>query len=98
MAQLFVREVSEDTVRRLKERAKAHGRSVEAEHRVILEAAVKPPLTTPEWLAGLQELSGLASSIRTSFAIARTIGREFATSGGSLRCRFLLDTTVMVDV
>jgi plasmid stability protein len=49
MAQLLVREVSEDVVRRLKERAKAHGRSVEAEHRLILEAAVRPPLSTSEW-------------------------------------------------
>ena len=36
MAQLLVRNVSEDLVQALKARAAAHGRSVEAEHRVIL--------------------------------------------------------------
>jgi plasmid stability protein len=55
MAQLLVRGVSEDTVRRLRERAKAHGRSVEAEHRLILEEAVKAPeMTTEEWAKRLQ--------------------------------------------
>lgn len=40
MAQLLVRNVSEDVVRALKARAVAHGRSVEAEHRVLLEQAL----------------------------------------------------------
>lgn len=37
MAQLLVRNVSEDVVQALKARAAAHGRSVEAEHRALLE-------------------------------------------------------------
>jgi plasmid stability protein len=49
MAQLLVREVSEDTIRKLKGLAKVRGRSVEAEHRLIREAVVRPPLTTAEW-------------------------------------------------
>ncbi len=50
MAQLLVRGLSDETVRLLRERAKAHGRSVEAEHRVILEEAVaKPAITGAEW-------------------------------------------------
>ena len=40
MAQLLVRNVDEETVARLKARAAAHGRSVEAEHREILRAAL----------------------------------------------------------
>ena len=40
MAQLLVRNVSEDVVQALKARAAAHGRSVEAEHRALLEAAI----------------------------------------------------------
>ena len=44
MAQLLVRNVSEDVIAALKRRAKANGRSVEAEHRVVLEAALKPSL------------------------------------------------------
>lgn len=37
MAQLLVRNLSADTVALLKRRAAEHGRSVEAEHRAILE-------------------------------------------------------------
>lgn len=37
MAQLLVRNVSEDVVLALKTRAAANGRSVEAEHRALLE-------------------------------------------------------------
>ncbi|MBV9552233.1 MAG: hypothetical protein JO032_05515 [Alphaproteobacteria bacterium] len=41
MAQLLVRGVSDDIVRTLKRRAAAHGRSAEAEHRAILETALR---------------------------------------------------------
>ena len=37
MAQLLVRGVPEDVVEALKRRAAEHGRSAEAEHRIILE-------------------------------------------------------------
>ena len=40
MGQLLVRNVDDDLIRRLKERAAAHGRSAEAEHRLILEQAL----------------------------------------------------------
>ena len=40
MAQLIVRNLADEIVRRLKRRAAAHGRSVEAEHREILREAV----------------------------------------------------------
>ncbi len=40
MAQLTVRNVSAQIVRTLKERAAAHGRSAEAEHREILREAL----------------------------------------------------------
>jgi plasmid stability protein len=39
MAQILVRELDESVVKRLKSRAKANGRSMESEIRVILEAA-----------------------------------------------------------
>jgi antitoxin FitA len=42
MAQLLVRKVDDDLVRRLKERAAMAGRSVEAEHRLLLEEALRP--------------------------------------------------------
>ena len=43
MADLLVRGVDEELVRALKERAGAHGRSAEAEHREILSAALTRP-------------------------------------------------------
>ena len=43
MANLLVRGVDEDVVRALKERAGAHGRSAEAEHREILASALVRP-------------------------------------------------------
>ena len=42
MAQLLVRDVPADVVDALKKRAAEHGRSAEAEHRLILEQALKP--------------------------------------------------------
>ena len=43
MAQLIVRNLDDDLVRRLKVRAAAHGRSAEEEHRQILRQALGPP-------------------------------------------------------
>jgi len=43
MTDLLVRGVDEEIVRALKERAVAHGRSAEAEHREILVAALVHP-------------------------------------------------------
>lgn len=40
MAQLLVRNLDEELVRRLKMRAARHGRSMEAEHREILQQAL----------------------------------------------------------
>jgi plasmid stability protein len=45
MATLLVRRLDDDLVGRLKARASTHGRSVEAEHRAILEAALRPKIT-----------------------------------------------------
>ena len=42
MPQLLVREVPQDVVEALKRRAAEHGRSAEAEHRIILEEALRP--------------------------------------------------------
>jgi plasmid stability protein len=48
MASLIVRRLDDDLVRRLKERARSHGRSAEAEHRAILETALRPQLSGRE--------------------------------------------------
>ncbi len=54
MATLLVRNLDADLVRRLKDRARAHGRSVEAEHRAILAEALAPTATTRDLIAALQ--------------------------------------------
>ncbi len=41
MPQLLVRDVPSDVIEALKRRAAEHGRSAEAEHRVILEEALR---------------------------------------------------------
>jgi len=45
MSQLTVRKLDPELVRRLKIRAAEHNRSAEAEHRAILEAALRPEAT-----------------------------------------------------
>jgi plasmid stability protein len=42
MPQLLVRDVPQDVVEALKRRAAEHGRSAEAEHRIILDEALRP--------------------------------------------------------
>ncbi len=42
MGQLLVRDLDDEVIRRLKARAARNGRSTEAEHRAILEAAMRP--------------------------------------------------------
>jgi plasmid stability protein len=46
MAQLLVRDLTPETLDRLKRRAREHGRSLQSEAKVILEAAA--PLTNEE--------------------------------------------------
>jgi len=48
MASLVVRQLDDDIVRRLKTRASANGCSAEAEHRAILEQALRPKMTGKE--------------------------------------------------
>jgi plasmid stability protein len=47
MASLHVRNVDDDLVKRLKQRAARHGRSAEAEHREILRQALAQETATP---------------------------------------------------
>lgn len=56
MAQLLVRNLSDETVVALKRRAAQHGRSVEAEHRIILEDALSAERRerVTEWLTGVR--------------------------------------------
>jgi antitoxin FitA len=57
MAQLIVRNVEDDLVRRLKERAVKHGRSAEEEHRQLLRAVLR----TEGLLSRLREMPDVGS-------------------------------------
>lgn len=57
MATLVVRRVDDAVVEALRQRAKAHGRSAEAEHRAILQEALAPKWTTEDLIAALQSCS-----------------------------------------
>ena len=59
MAQLIVRNIDEDVRDRLRERARAHNRSMEAEVREILRAAVA---------TGHRERTGIGTQISELFA------------------------------
>lgn len=48
MAQMTIRKLDDDLVRRLKIRAAEHGRSAEAEVRVILDAALAVPVPSDD--------------------------------------------------
>jgi plasmid stability protein len=48
VAALLVRKLEAELIERLRRRARAHGRSVEAEHREILRAALAPRLSGRE--------------------------------------------------
>ena len=56
MGQLIVRNVRTDIVTALKRRAARHGRSAEAEHRQILEAALRAELERDSFKALLESM------------------------------------------
>ena len=59
MGQLLVRNVSDDGIAALKRRAADNGRSVEAEHRAIIESLAEPPKPEAahhDWLAEADRL------------------------------------------
>lgn len=57
MGQLLVRNLSDEAVNALKARALRSGRSVEAEHRALLEDLVERPVT--DWLAEADRLRAM---------------------------------------
>ncbi|MDX2972060.1 hypothetical protein PWY87_24905 [Kribbella solani] len=58
MATLTLRNVPEETRRALKRRAARHNRSMEAEARAILDAAVAPRSFIEDWLDTAEDLRG----------------------------------------
>jgi len=71
MAQILVRGVAPETVARLKKRAQGGGRSLEAEVRIILDAAAR---------MDMEEARRLAAAIRRRFR-----GRTFTDSAQLIR-------------
>jgi antitoxin FitA len=59
VAQLIVRNLEDELVEALKARARAHGRSAEAEHREILRAVLRGPVAGAsfwDWLRAMPDL------------------------------------------
>lgn len=69
--QLVVRDLPEELVKRLKERAVEHGRSAEAEHREILRVALAPRRTFKEALLAMPDVGD-----DTAFARPRRASRR----------------------
>ena len=59
MTSLLVRNIEPELVERLRRQARAHGRSIEAEHRAILRAALAPRHTGRDLLALIRPGLGL---------------------------------------
>ena len=77
MTQLTVRKLSAQLVRTLKQRAAAHGRSAEAEHREILrEALLETPADFPERAKALRRR--LRSTVDSSKIIRADRDRDIA--------------------
>jgi plasmid stability protein len=65
MAAITIRNLPEETRRALKVRAAQHGRSTEAEIRLILQAAVQPPLGLGAALGAIgRDLGGVTLDLR----------------------------------
>jgi plasmid stability protein len=62
MPQLLVRNVDEETIARLKARAAANGRSMEAELREVIRAALTAPTLDDRW-AEFERLAALSRAM-----------------------------------
>jgi antitoxin FitA len=72
MAQVLVRQLDDKVVERLKKRAKAHGRSLQSEVKMILEEAV------PDYEGAWKRIEALRRRLRKS-------GRTFSDSVDLIR-------------
>ena len=76
MAQLIVRNLEEKVKRRLRERAKSHGRSMEEEARVIIRDAVKADAPRKEGL-GTQLVKLFEGKVPKEFKIVEMRGGRY---------------------
>jgi plasmid stability protein len=68
VAELLVRDLEEELVRALQVRAAKHGRSAEAEHRAILEAALMPARDFKAFLLSMPNVGEDADFERDRFS------------------------------
>ena len=78
MAQILVRNIDDDAFDRLKKRAKANGRSITAEIKIILDEAIKYKTDMPK--IDLDTARKMADDIRK-----RHKGRKFSDSAKLIR-------------
>ena len=78
MVQILLRDLGEETVKRLKERAKGEGRSLQAEVKMILENAAEEPM--PAVKVDMARARGLCEEFRKRFE-----GRKFSDSHDPIR-------------
>jgi plasmid stability protein len=71
--QLIVREVPPQVAAALKRRAMRHGRSAEAEHRVILQEALEPDMQAASFKAALASMPDVGRD--DDFAVDRDLPR-----------------------
>lgn len=74
MSQLIVRNVGEQIVRALKQRAARHGRSAEAEHREILRAALTGDADSASFKAFLASIPDVGAD--QDFVVERDLPRQ----------------------
>ncbi len=74
MAQLIVRDLEEELVRKLRVRAARHGKSAEAEHREILREALRPRTAGRTLKQRLLEMPAVGDE--KDFARPRDTGRR----------------------
>jgi hypothetical protein len=79
MATLTVRKVDDEVARRLKERARTAGRSAEAEHRAILEEALRPRRTGWDLFEQLREKYPLLDDDDEFFKILESLDEPAGT-------------------
>jgi plasmid stability protein len=77
MAQLVVRNLEENVKRRLRARAKSHGRSMEEEARVIIRDAVSADKRPKEEGVGTQLVKLFAGKVPKEFKIVEMRGGKY---------------------
>ncbi len=74
MGQLIVRNVGDELIRALKQRAVRHGRSAEAEHREILHAALREDAERSSFKAYLASMPDVG--LDEDFIVQRDLPRD----------------------